>query len=129
QQHANTASGVAGAVLVAENPTDHHIFLSAFTGERELHAGSGAVTALTPRGDVKVMDPAAFRTRFGVAPPDVLSGARLAAMRFTVRDLATLHAALVRGQIDAAEHMGAIVVAAEAAMGATLVFEPGDAGR
>ena len=35
QQHANTASGIAGVVLVAENPTDHHIFLSAFTGVRD----------------------------------------------------------------------------------------------
>src|SRR5215475_1087656 len=71
QQHANTASGVAGAVIAAENPTDHHIFLSAFSGERELHAGSGAVTAPTPRGDIKLMDPAAYRTRFGTEPPDI----------------------------------------------------------
>lgn len=123
QQHANTASGVAGAVLTAENPTDHHIFLSAFTGERELHAGSGAVTAPTPRGDIKIMDPAAFRTRFGVASPDISAGARLAAVRFTVRDRAALQAALDRGRIEFADHMGATVVAPEAAMGATLVFE------
>jgi len=129
QQHANTASGIAGAVLVAENPTDHHIFLSAFTGERELHAGSGAITAPTPRGDIRVMDPAAFRTRFGAAPPDVSAGARLAAMRFSVRDRAALRAAFARGQVEAAEHMDAIVVAPEAAMGATLVFEAADAGR
>ncbi len=31
QQHANSANDIAGAVLVAENPSDHHIFLSAFT--------------------------------------------------------------------------------------------------
>ena len=43
QQHANTASGIAGVVLVAENPTDHHIFLSAFTGVRDLHATSNGV--------------------------------------------------------------------------------------
>ena len=30
QNHPNTSSGVAGVVLVAENPSDHHIFLSAF---------------------------------------------------------------------------------------------------
>jgi len=129
QQHANTASGIAGAVLVAENPTDHHIFLSAFTGERELHAGSGAITAPTPRGDIRVLDPAAFHTRLGASPPDVSAGARLAAMRLAVRDQAALRGALTRGQIEAAEHMGAIVVAPEAAMGATLVFEATDAGR
>lgn len=123
QAHANTASGVAGAVLVAQNPADHHIFLSAFTGERELQAGSGAVTAKTPRGDIRVVDPAAFRTRFGVAPPDRSSGARLAAVRLTVRDRTVLQAALVAGGIPFVNHMGLIVVASEAAMGATLVFE------
>ncbi|MEA2822658.1 MAG: hypothetical protein QOJ86_4662, partial [Bradyrhizobium sp.] len=61
QRHPNTVSGVAGAVLVAENPTDHHIFLSAFTGVRDLHATSNGVSAATPRGEVKVMDPAAYR--------------------------------------------------------------------
>jgi len=128
QQHANTASGIAGVVLVAENPTDHHIFLSAFTGERELHAGSGAITVPTPRGDIRIMDPAAFRTRFGVAPPDISTSARLAAVRLTVRDPAALHAALDRGRIAYAHHMGATVVAPEAAMGATLVFEGPDFG-
>jgi hypothetical protein len=123
QQHANTASSVAGAVMVAENPTDHHIFLSAFTGERELHAGSGAVTAPTPRGEIKIMDPAAYRTRFGTEPPDISHGARLAALRFSVRDRAALIAALARGGIAHADHMGATVIAPETAMGATLVFE------
>jgi catechol 2,3-dioxygenase-like lactoylglutathione lyase family enzyme len=123
QRHANTASGVAGTALVAENPTDLHIFLSAFTGVRELHAGSGAVTAPTPRGEIKVMDPAAFQTRFGVKPPDISGGARLAAVRFTVADPAALGAALEGGRIDFASHMGATVIAPEAAMGATLVFE------
>src|SRR5262245_9471525 len=128
QQHANTASGIASAVLAADNPTDHHIFLSAFTGERELHAGSGAVTAPTPRGDIKVMDPAAYRTRFGIAPPDISQGARLAAVRLSVRDPAALRVALERGQIAYAEHMGAIVIAPEAVLGATLVFEGPDFG-
>ncbi len=126
QQHANTASGVTGAVIAAENPTDHHIFLSAFTGERELHAGSGAVSAPTPRGDIKVMDPAAFRTRFGVVPPDISHGARLAAVRFAVRDRAVVLAMLERGRVACADHMGAVVIAPEAAMGATLVFEGPD---
>src|SRR5262249_9415819 len=130
QQHANTASSIAGAVMVAENPTDHHIFLSAFTGERELHAGSGAVTAPTPRGDIKIMDPAAYRTRFGVTPPDITKGARLAALRFSVRDRPALTAALARGGIAHRDHMGATVIAPEAALGEPLVFEAAaDPGR
>src|ERR1700716_2709693 len=53
QAHANTASGVAGVVLVAENPSDHHLFLSAFAGERELLATSTRITVTTPRGTIQ----------------------------------------------------------------------------
>jgi hypothetical protein len=124
QRHANTVIGIAGAVLVGENPTDLHIFLSAFTGERELQATSSGVTAPTPRGDIKVMDPAAFANHFGVPAPDISGGARLAALRFHVRDRAALMAALGAGGIAAISHMGATVVDAGTAMGATVVFEP-----
>jgi hypothetical protein len=123
QQHPNTASGVAGVVLVAENPSDHHIFLSALTGVRDLAATSSGVTASTPHGDVKVMDPAAFRSHFGAEPPDVSHGARLAALQFRVRDRAALTAALQAGGIAFSARMGSIIVAPETAMGATLVFE------
>jgi len=101
-----------------------HIFLSAFTGERELHATSSGITASTPRGDIKVMDAAAFANHFGVAAPDISGGARLAALRFHVRDRGALLAALAPGGITYTSHMNAIVVGAEAAMGATLIFEP-----
>jgi catechol 2,3-dioxygenase-like lactoylglutathione lyase family enzyme len=131
QQHANTVSGVGGVVLVAENPSDHHIFLSALSGVRDLHATSSGVTAATPRGDIKVMDPAALRSHFGTAPPNGSAGARLAALRFRVRDRAALSAALAAGGIASSSYMGSTVIAPEHAMGATLVFEPeeGPAGR
>jgi hypothetical protein len=122
QQHPNGASAVANAVIVAENPSDHHIFLSAFTGERELHATSSGVTAATPRGDLAIMDAAAFRSHFGVPPPDTAGGARLAAIRFTVRGREALIAALEAGAVPHILHMGHVVVAPEVAMGATLVF-------
>jgi catechol 2,3-dioxygenase-like lactoylglutathione lyase family enzyme len=128
QQHANGTTDIAGAVLVAENPTDHHIFLTAFSSVRELHAGSGVLTAPTPRGDIRIMDPAAFHTRFGVAPPDLSGGARLAAVRFTVRDRKTLHDTLTAGDIAYSEHMGQTVIAPAAAIGATLAFESPEFG-
>jgi catechol 2,3-dioxygenase-like lactoylglutathione lyase family enzyme len=123
QQHANGAIGIAGAAIVAENPSDHHIFLSAFVGERELIATSSGITAPTPRGDLAIMDPAAFASHFGVAPPDVADKARLAALRFTVRDRDALEAALKAGSVAYRSHMGQVVVAPECAMGAILVFE------
>jgi len=123
QQHPNTASGIVSVVLVAENPSDHHIFLSAFTGVRDLHATSSGVSASTPRGEIKVMDPAAFRSHFGTEPPDISQGARLAALQFRVRDRAALEAALNKGGLAASSRMGSTVVAPQIAMGATLVFQ------
>jgi catechol 2,3-dioxygenase-like lactoylglutathione lyase family enzyme len=122
QQHPNGASAVASVVIVAENPSDHHIFLSAFTGERELQATSSGITARTPRGDLAIMDAAAFRSHFGVWAPDIAGGARLAAIGFVVRERNALMAALEAGAVPHVLHMGHVVVAPEAAMGATLVF-------
>jgi catechol 2,3-dioxygenase-like lactoylglutathione lyase family enzyme len=123
QQHGNSASGFAGAVLVAENPTDHHIFLSALTGEREMLATSNGITVPTPRGDIRVMDPAAFQNHFGVQPPDISRGARLAALRFNVRDLTALQRTLDASGVPFASRMAGTVVGPQTAMGATLVFE------
>src|SRR5262249_322473 len=122
-QHPNTASGIACVVLVAEHPTAHHFFLPAFPGVRDLAATSSGITASTPRGDIRVMDPTAFRSRFGTEPPDISHGARLAAMQFRVRDRAALDAALKAGGIAASSHMGATGVASETAICATLVFD------
>jgi catechol 2,3-dioxygenase-like lactoylglutathione lyase family enzyme len=123
QAHANGANAIGAIVLVAENPSDHHIFLSAFSGVRDLHSTSAGVTVETPRGAIQAMDPAAFRLHFGVAPPDVSAGARLAAATFIVRDVAALRALLGKAGIAAREHMGRIVVGPEAALGATLAFD------
>jgi hypothetical protein len=121
QSHPNTVSGVAGVVMVADNPTDHHIFLSAFTGVRDIGATSAGIAIQTPRGEVQVMDPAAFRLHYGTEPPDVSRGLRLAALRFLVREMN-----LARPFLNSAtEYRGKWVVGPQAAHGATLVFEPG----
>jgi hypothetical protein len=125
QAHANGVSGVAGVVMVADNPTDHHIFLSAFAGERELQSTSSGIAVATPRGAIQVMDPSAYRAHFGVSPPDISQGARLAALRFTAPDRAALTASLQRGHLAPIEHMGRCVIAPESAMGAAIVFEAG----
>jgi hypothetical protein len=122
QTHANTASAVAGVTMVAENPADHHIFLSAFVGERELEATSSGLAVKTPRGEIQVMDPAAYRFHFGVEPPDVSAGAMLGALRIAVRDLAGVRAQLAKAGVAFVEPMNRLVVGAPAAMGATLVF-------
>lgn len=123
QQHANTAVGVAGVVLVAPNPRDHGPFLSAFTGDGEVLKTSTGIAVKTPRGAIEVMDPAAFASHFGVPTPDMTRGARLAALRFTVGDMAAARATLQTQKVDFIEPMQRLVVGPDAAMGATLVFE------
>jgi catechol 2,3-dioxygenase-like lactoylglutathione lyase family enzyme len=123
QQHPNTVTAIAGAVLVAENPTDHHIFLSTFAGERELLATSTGITLKTPRGEIQVMDPSAFTRHFGTRVPDISGGARLAAIRLAVRDLGTARCHLIDAHVGATERMGRLVVPPPVVMGATLAFE------
>jgi hypothetical protein len=123
QVHSNTAAGVGGVVLVAENPTDHHIFLSAFVGQRELLATSAGLGVKTPRGEIQVMTPAAFRDHFGTEPPSIDNGARLAALRVAVRDLDAAKGLLRGGGLAASERMGRLIVGPETPLGATLIFE------
>ena len=123
QIHANTAAGVAGVVLVAENPADHHIFLSAFVGEHDLLATSAGISMKTPRGEIQVMTPAAFRDHFGAEPPGIENGARLAALRFAVHDLGVAQRLLQDGHLITAERARRLIVGPETALGATLIFE------
>jgi hypothetical protein len=85
------------------------------------HAGIPGITIETPRGEIQAMDPAAFRLHFSVAPPDVSRGMRLAAIRFAVRDIGVARGKLGTG---ATERMDKLIIAPQAAHGATLVFEP-----
>jgi hypothetical protein len=123
QQHANTVSGIAGTVLVSENPRDHEAFLSSFTGVRADSRDASGIATSTRRGEISVMHPVAFRSRFAVEPPDVSRSARLAAVQFRVRDRSALSAALESGGIAASSSQGATVVGPQIALGATLVFD------
>jgi hypothetical protein len=123
QVHANGASAIAGVVLVAENPADHHIFLSMLAGERNLRVTSSGVTVPTSRGAINVMTPVAFHAGFGIEPPDFSRGARLAAVRFAVPDIAAAGGRLRQRGITIHERMDRLVVPPAVAHGATLVFE------
>ena len=128
QNHGNGVAGITGVTMVAENPADHAAFFRAFTGEGEVKSNSNGVTITTPRGVIQVMDATAYRQHFAVEPPDLTRGAQLAAIRFATRDKAALMSALGQGGIVPSEHMGNIVIASDAAHGATLIFEPAKAG-
>jgi Glyoxalase-like domain len=122
QDHANSASGVAGVVLVAEAPERHRTFLQAFAGTPATKTEDDFGIA-TPRGTIAMTTPAGFVARFGVKPPDVGRGARLAAIRFAVADASLLQDLPELAGIAGLYAENAAIVGAEDAMGAVMVFE------
>jgi catechol 2,3-dioxygenase-like lactoylglutathione lyase family enzyme len=123
QRHANGVTGVAGAVMVADNPSEHHIFMSAFAGERELLSSSAGITVTTPRGEIQVVTSAAFADLFGIAAPDVSRGGRLAALRLVSSDMNATQASLSSGAFSPIRRMERLVVPPDQSLGAALVFE------
>ncbi len=123
QAHANTAQAVAGVVMVADNPTDHHIFLGAYTGQRDLHATSSGVTARTPRGDITIVEPVSFRDQYGVDLVADDTGARFTGLRIAVRDVGVVERLLQQNAVEATCHLGRLIV--PDLFGATLIFEQG----
>jgi hypothetical protein len=122
QRHANGAEAIAAAVFVAENPTDHHIFLEAFSGSRDVHASSLGLRVPTSRGAILAFDRRGLDDVLGLpAPPD--EGLRLAALVFRVGSLAATKALLERNGVAHREHRERLVVGPETAHGAALVFE------
>jgi hypothetical protein len=123
QRHANGTRTMSGAALVADNPTDHHVFLKAFAGVQDLHSSSIGVKARTGNGDIEIMERVAFRDQFGVSPEVKGEGMTLDAMRFEVADIAAVEALLRQQGIASRRHVGRLVIPPDAAHGATLIFE------
>ena len=124
QKHANSVTGIAGTVVVAERPDTHQNFFENFVGAKGVGLDSGFAIA-TPRGAIDALTPAAFVQRFGVTPPDVSSGARLAALRFAVADPRLLEGVPEQAGIAGLFAGNATVIGSGDAMGAVFVFEPG----
>jgi hypothetical protein len=123
QTHANGARGVPGVALAADNPTDHHIFLKAFTGEKDLHSSSIGVKARTENGDIEIMEQVAFRDQFGVALEVRGEGMTLNGLRFEVDDIARTETLHRQNGVASQRHVGRLVISPDVAHGATLIFE------
>lgn len=65
QTHPNGAKGTARVTLVAENPSDHHIFLGAFIGNREMRATSFGIEIEAGRATIEIVSRAGFAFRYG----------------------------------------------------------------
>ncbi|AMN42374.1 VOC family protein [Rhodoplanes sp. Z2-YC6860] len=123
QKHPNTATAIAGVVLVADNPSDHRAFLEAFAGPRGLVSGSSGISIKTHHGEIQVMRPGVFLDRFGTEPPTMERGARLAAIRFAFRDLDAATEQVKTAATISSSRMGYIALGPDNALGATLMFE------
>jgi Glyoxalase-like domain len=127
QRHANSVTGIAGVVMVADDPATHRAFMQTFSGAKAKDTDGGFVIA-TPRGTIDVLTPAAFIARFGVTAPDLAQGPRLAALRFAMADAGLMQGLPEQAGIAGLYAGNAATVEQEDAMGAVLVFEPA-AGR
>jgi catechol 2,3-dioxygenase-like lactoylglutathione lyase family enzyme len=123
QKHANSVVGIAGVVVVAEQPDMQRSFFENFTGATAANM-DGGFNIVTPRGVIDTLTPAAFVQRYGVISPDVSRGARLAALRFAVADPGLLEGVPEQAGIAGLFAGNATVIGPGDAMGAVLVFEP-----
>jgi hypothetical protein len=122
QRHANGAHAISAAVLVAENPTDHHIFLQTFAGVRDVQATSRGITIPTSRGTILALDRRSFRDTFGVDGP-IDEGLRLGALVFAVRDTDAACTLIERNGVEVRRQRDKLVVSGDMAHGAVLAFE------
>ncbi|HEX5508399.1 MAG TPA: VOC family protein [Pseudolabrys sp.] len=123
QSHANGAVAVAAVVLVANDLAQHRKFLTVFTGSDEWEEKGSGLVLTTPRGAIELVTPGEYSRRCDVTPPDITTSSRLAAIRFRVEDLTTIRAIFATSKIAHQSLGDRIVIDAETALGAALVFE------
>jgi hypothetical protein len=109
--------------MVSHDPALHADFFCAFSGVNDVSANSDGISIKTPRGVIEVMEPGAYHRQYGVKPPELTRGGRLAAIRFATPDKAQLISLLGKDGVDFVEPMGKVVIPSSAAYGATLAFE------
>ncbi len=124
QAHPNGSIGVAGVVMVAENPSAHAEFLSHVTGQRHMLATSmGIDLEIGPEQSIEVLTEPAFRHRFGDAAFSARNEPYVAATRIAVSDLELVADRLEEAGVSAAEVGRRLIIPPDKAFGTALVFE------
>ncbi|WP_026381908.1 VOC family protein [Afifella pfennigii] len=116
--HPNGAAGVVTVALVARNPADFHIFLSAATGQRELRATSFLVEIDLGGQKLLAMTPQGFTARYGLAAPDPGDGLVFAGLEVAVDDIAAAKTYAAKARL----HEGRLVVPPAPGLGTVLAF-------
>lgn len=128
QRHANGATGLAAVLMVAENPTDHHIFLTGYTGQRSLESTSYGISARLPRGRFDILTPRGAAFMLGDPAIAADERARYAGFVVTVPDLAVLKRMLQANSVAVVETPGRIVIPAALNHGTAIAFEAARGG-
>ncbi len=126
QRHPNGAAGIRSIALTSENPTDHHIFVSAFTGQRDLKSSSfGIAATLADGATLDVLGDAAARYQFGDDALAPHGEGDLVGLAVAVTDLAALERHLAQAGVPCRRHGQRVVVPAKAAFGTAIAFTHG----
>lgn len=125
QVHPNSAVGVCGIVLVAENPAAHAEFLSGLTGQREMLATSlGIDLEVADEQSIEVLTEAAFTQKFGPGLLDrPAKSTHVAAIRIAVEDFGACAEIFEDNAIPHEAFGHRLVIPPEAAFGVALAFE------
>lgn len=124
QSHANGASAISAVMMAAENPSDHHIFLEAFTGQRGPRSSSLGLSLGLARGRLEVLTPQAALMQLGETAGDNRDTTRFLGFAVTVPDMAATAAHLAAAGIPARQIGPRLVIPGHAAFGTAIIFEP-----
>lgn len=123
QTHHNGAIALDAAVFVMEEPADHHIFFSSFTGVREMRVTSLGIEIATPRGLIRIVTPRAYRLLYGNAAFNALGETpALAAVQITVSERGMLTRWLEKAGVAFEETLEGPVIPASESFGLSLAF-------
>lgn len=119
QRHANGASGIAAVTMVAQDPADHHVFLTRFTGCRDFGSTGYGLSFALANGRLDVLSGEAFRHRFGHGA-EASRDARFRAITLRVPEHEALAARFAAAGI--AHRMAGGLVVTDAIHGLSLAF-------
>jgi hypothetical protein len=121
QVHANSATGIAGVTLVAEQPTQHREFLAALVDDACIDEDADGLALHTARSTISVHTPRRFAARFPAARPGGgTRGAILMAASVEVADLEAARRCLEQNGVPFTATDTAIQVGADHCCGLVL---------
>lgn len=125
QEHENTAGGIAGVTLIAEQPARHRAFFTALVDPASVEERSDALRVRTARGVIDVLTPGRFAERYpGARPPLETRGTVLMAAGVEVADPERAARCLERNGIPFTRHATAVHIDNHDCCGLTLELTP-----